>query len=109
MSRVLPFNAMRRLFALFMVVLMALAPAVAMAGYSPAAGDAQEMPCHSQGDESPGQNASCGDMNGCCMAVLIPAFQGATPIFAGMPPVLGGNRFLAGFVPDKLDPPPVAL
>ena len=110
---------MRRCKLTVLALLMVLMPLRGMAGTmqlpSAPSGSAlhqmtanHDMPCCD--DEGGGQNqgASC-EQHDCCAAFLAPSLNVAAPAFAGASVAWTGERLFAGFVPEHLDPPPLAL
>lgn len=67
-----------------------------------------DMPCcdHEEGGQN--QGASC-EQHDCCAAFLAPSLNVAALAFAGASVAWTGERVFAGFVPEHLDPPPLAL
>jgi hypothetical protein len=100
---------MRRVLASFLILIMLGLSGMSFASASaPAAADAQEMPCH-QSDPDKQASDQCPGAHLCCIAFMAsaPVVVPATEIRAL--PIRTGESFAAGFVPDHLDPPPLAL
>ena len=114
---------MRRSRTALLVVLALLMPlrgmAAASMAFAPA--PAQEAPAHAGGgchheeeQQQPSHSgsthscASCAE-HGCCASVIVAAPPSMTPPAACGPRIVPGERFAAGFVPEHLDPPPLAL
>jgi hypothetical protein len=101
---------MRRFQVALLVLLALLMPLRAFA-MMPAAGEpaqqTQVPPCH-EPEPASDDCGKCTD-HGCCASYVAPA----APVFAGAAApaqrISLGARFSAGFVPDHLDPPPLAL
>jgi hypothetical protein len=79
----------------------------------------QEQPAHADGgchheeeQSSHSDNghscASCSE-HGCCASIIVAAAASVTPSAAARLRIPLGERLAAGFVPDHLDPPPLAL
>jgi hypothetical protein len=112
---------MRRFRTVLLVVLALLMPlrglAAATIGLAPQ--PAQEQPAHAEGgchheeDQSSHSDkghscATCAE-HGCCASVIVAAAASVTPPAAAGLRIVVGERFIAGFVPEHLDPPPLAL
>jgi hypothetical protein len=117
---------MRRFRTALLVVLALLMPlrglAAATMGLAPQ--PVQEQPahadggCHHEGQPSEEQQsshsdnghscASCSE-HGCCASIIVAAAASVTPSAAARLRIPLGERLAAGFVPDHLDPPPLAL
>ena len=112
---------MRRFHTALLVVLALLMPlrgmAAATMGFAPAQG--QETPahaeegCHHQ-EEQPapadkGRSCATCAEHGCCASFIAAAAASVIPPAAGGLRIVLGEHFAAGFVPEHLDPPPLAL
>ena len=103
---------MRRVVASMLIAVMLGMPLTGFADQVPASADAQEMPCHGNGNDQPSPNLggdceSCGSAHICCVAFMAPASLVASPEIVGAFRISFGERYAAGFVPDQLDPPPL--
>jgi hypothetical protein len=73
-----------------------------------------DMPCHSQESQDMDtkgatDGSSCDRAHACCAVALPPVPALATSIPAPTLPIASGEVSFTGFVPDHLDPPPLAL
>jgi len=112
---------MRRFQSAILILLLLLMPlrgmTAATMGLSPAGSQDEaahaEAGCHHEADKQPGPDTSrhcntCAE-HGCCASFLAPAQAGDLPAPAGAVRIRPGEQFAAGFVPEHLDPPPLAL
>ena len=113
---------MRRFRTALLVMLALLMPLRGMAAVAMAFAPApeQEVPahadsgCHHEDSQQPAHSeqghscASCAE-HGCCASVIVAAPSSVTPSAPARLSIPLGERFAAGFVPDHLDPPPLAL
>jgi hypothetical protein len=111
---------MRRFQSAILVLLVLLMPlrgmAAATMGLLPAGSQDEavhaEAGCHHEGETQSGSDTGprCGTCaeHGCCASFLAPAAAGASPALAGAARIRLGEQFAAGFVPEHLDPPPLA-
>lgn len=104
---------MRRLQSALLIVLVLLMPfrALAVASLEPASAiassaSAQVHDCCDQEDSAP--SVPCSEHD-CCAAFIAPAAGVPLPALAGALAIRTGVRLAGGFVPEHLDPPPLAL
>jgi len=110
---------MRRLQSAILVVLVLLMPLRGMAGATMgiAQPEAQQhdmqadSDCNHEHAPQPDSDHGCDTCaeHGCCGAFLTSIAGDVLPAFAAAARITLGQRLIAGYVPEHLDPPPLAV
>ena len=109
----LRFPLMRRLQSALLIVLLLLMPFRAIAAMSmehaPAALQGETVHAHDCCDQQDGDSSVPCAEHDCCATFIATAAAVPLPALAGTLPIQIGVQLTAGFVPEHLDPPPLAL